>query len=47
MGGARIQRGLKQGSYMVWPVRGEHGMAQTDMDGGRFESLGKVVLDWM
>jgi hypothetical protein len=45
LGGARVQRGIKQGSYLVWPVRGGNDMTLEATGKPRFQDIGGTVLD--
>jgi hypothetical protein len=45
LGGARVQRGIKQRSYLVWPVRGVSGSELKATGARRFHNIGKTVLD--
>jgi hypothetical protein len=45
LGGARVQRGIKQGSYMVWPVRGGKNPPVEATRDHRFQRVDETVFD--
>jgi hypothetical protein len=45
LGGGRIQRGMKHGSYMVWPVRCHSNGSDSVLAGGRYVIDKRLVYD--
>jgi hypothetical protein len=47
LGGARVQRGIMDRSYLVWPVRGKNGLQVNITAEKRFQITGDTVFDLM